>query len=68
MMIFQKIYLIRNEHYHELRNEKEKEFIEDMADGIEGLPLDINDVDIAEYLTERQINWINDIAIAVGIN
>ena len=67
MTICQLVNLIRNEHFHELQNEKEKQFIEDMADGLDGLPLETNDEDITEYLTPRQITWIKDIAVYVGI-
>jgi len=61
MTILQKIKFIREEHYHNLRSEKEREFIEDMYEGIDGVPLNTKDEDITEYLTPRQIQWIEDI-------
>lgn len=65
--LYQKVILIRNECFHELHREKEREFIEDMYEGLDGLPSDINDEDITDYLTKRQISWINDIANALNV-
>jgi len=65
--IYQKVVRIREDHFHELHKETERVFIDDMYDGVDGLPSDISDEDIADYLTERQINWINDIAVSLGI-
>lgn len=61
MTIYEKVQRIRDEHFHELRNEKEKQFIEDMCEGLDGVPPNINDEDITEYLSPRQIGWIEDI-------
>lgn len=61
MTIYQQICFIRDERFQDLRSEKEKQFIEDVADGIDGVPLDINDEDITEYLSPRQILWLQEI-------
>ena len=67
MTIKEKIVRIREDFFHELRD-KEKIFIDDMYDGVDGLPQSLSDEDISEYLTERQISWINDIATSLGLD
>lgn len=66
MTIYEKLRQIKEQHFHELHRENERQFIEDMYDGIQGLG-EIDDIEIADYLTERQIKWIEDIAVALGI-
>lgn len=67
MTIYRKLCAIYDEHLHELRNEKEKLFVEDMFDGLLGVSNSISDVDLDEYLSPRQVGWINDIAVYLGI-
>jgi len=66
MKIYEKVCRIYNEHLQDLHRSKEQQFIEDMYEGLDGLG-NISDDDITEYLTPRQIAWINDIAVALNI-
>jgi len=68
MTIYQLVCLIRIEHFHNLRSESEKQFVEDMYDGLVGVPGNINDEDITEYLSPRQIEWIKDIGVSLDIS
>jgi len=61
LTLYQKLCLIREEHFQDLRNEKEKQYVDDMAEGLDGVPANINDEDVMEYLTPRQVVWIKDI-------
>lgn len=63
MTVLQKLRLLREEHYHEIKNENAKQFIEDVYEGVRGVPSDIIDEDLTEYLSPRQIQWINDLAL-----
>lgn len=66
MTLYEQLQIIRDEHFHNLRNEREQQFIEDMCEGLDGVPKDIIDEDVTEYLTERQIEWIRDIWCSVS--
>jgi len=60
--------LLRDEYFQDLRSEKEKQFIEDMFDGLQGLPQELGYEELDEYLSPRQIQWIRDIAQYIGID
>lgn len=45
----------------DLRSTKEREFVAEMWDGLQGIGDDIGDEDVREYLTKNQIKWIEDI-------
>jgi len=67
MTVIKLVQLLRDEYFQDLRSEKEKQFVEDMFDGLQGLPQNLSVTDLDEYLTPRQIQWIRDIAQYVGI-
>lgn len=67
MTIIQLVQLIRDEYSQDLRSEKEKEFIAEMYDGLQGLPQNLCIEDVGEYLTPRQVEWIKDITVSLGI-
>lgn len=67
MTIYQAIQIIRDEHFHDLPTKKSKQFIEDVYEALDGVPIDINDEDVTEYLSPRQIEWINDIAVFLNL-
>jgi len=61
MTIFQQICFIYDECFHDLRSEREKRFVEEIFDGLQGIPFNTNDEDITEYLSPRQILWVQEI-------
>jgi len=57
---------MREERYHDL-NEWEKEFISDLYAGLDGVPHDAKQHEVAEYLTPRQISKTDEIWSDLGL-
>lgn len=66
MTVFKMISLIKEGHYFEL-NAWEKQFIEDLYEGVDGLSPEITDIDLGELLTDKQIQKVREIAEELGI-
>lgn len=45
----------------------ERQFIDEMADGLDGLPDETDDSEVTEYITEGQQKKIREIAENVGL-
>ena len=58
---------IKEDHYVDL-NRWQKDFIDDIYQGVDGLPNNAADHEIEEYLSQKQINKIYEIAQELGIN
>ncbi len=60
--VYRKLCLIFRNHIIDLRTDAERQFISDCASNLAGsLDPQICDEDLADYLTKRQMGWINDI-------
>jgi hypothetical protein len=66
MTTWQKVRFMREERYHDL-NEWEKEFISDLYAGLDGVPHDAKQHEVAEYLTPRQISKTDEIWSDLGL-
>jgi len=66
MTVIQLIHTIKEDHHVEL-NSWQKQFIEDLYDGVDGIDLGISDLDLREYLSEKQIEKVYEIAEELGI-
>lgn len=60
MTTLQKLRFIREECFQDL-NEWERDFVDQMYDGVDGVPDNTNDEDLSEYLTRRQMEKIDEI-------
>lgn len=65
MTILMLIQLIKEEFYIDL-NKWQRQFIDDIYEGIDGLE-GITDDELSEYLTEKQMDKVEEIAHEVGI-
>ena len=66
MTVIQLIHIIKEDHKLEL-NSWQRQFIEDIYDGVDGLGSDTPDQEIGEFLTGPQINKVYEIAQELGI-
>lgn len=66
MTIYQKLVLLHTEHPD--LEEKEREFIVEMYEGLFGVPVNISNANLGEYITPKQMGWINGIAKKVNLS
>lgn len=64
--IYQKLVLLHTEKPD--LEEKERRFIAEMYDGLFGVPANISNTALGEYITPKQMGWINGIAKKVNLN
>lgn len=66
MNIVSLIHIIKEEHYVDL-NKWQKNFIDDLYIGVDGLYTGMSDEEASEYLTQKQINKVREIGEELGI-
>ena len=66
MTVFKKLHLIYDEYRYEL-SENERDFIDNMVEGVAGTGDDMLDEDLGDYLTFPQMNYIEDIAERLSV-